>query len=362
MNKPESVPGCGNAANNARFLCLVRLGGFYMSANKESLSHFFSDLINGSSIMAETNTRHAVKINNPGASFHDIAQEAKIQRDTARDYIIDYKSMAKFVRDDLGEARDERGRFQPSLITPEHCIKWLEFKAENASRLVGESEGIHKGRMLNLISEVGKLQAFFEHRKDPEDRFAKMSPQWQSLDIKCNEFRGSSLVAEIASTPKEVRAYNNPDAVLSALRGIDSPLADRSVFVAEMQDRLGLRVDNARSFTLNANQTISFFSKGHMLHNEYKIPKDLYDRAIALNGGHLGKCEIMSYRTYLDHLKTACAAAGEKYSGSHSWRHTYAHRRYDELRAEGKSDARAKAIISVELFHKRLDIVNEYLR
>lgn len=27
MNKPESVPGCGNAANNALFLRLVRLGG-----------------------------------------------------------------------------------------------------------------------------------------------------------------------------------------------------------------------------------------------------------------------------------------------------------------------------------------------
>lgn len=329
-----------------------------MSRNKESISAFLHDLVINSPLQHSDRTRHQIKQDNPGADSHAIAQLSKLQPQGVSDYMKEYKSMLVWVRDNTPAGRApmrEGGKevFQPSLVTKASAIAYLEFKAEGACRDLEEGKGMHQGRMQNLITMVEKIPAFMACR---DDRFAIIAENWKGLHSDLEAFRSSAVVKEIASTPQVTRAYNNPQAVIAEIA------SDRARFIASMQDGLGLRVDNARCFNLNANGTISFFSKGHMPHNNYEIPKDLYQKAVELNGGNIGKCEIMPYRTYLYHLEAACKRVGESYSGSHSFRHGFAKRLYNELLSEGKTEKQAKAEVSEALFHRRLDIVNCYLR
>ncbi len=329
-----------------------------MSSNKESISSFLHDLVINSPLQNSESTKHEIKQANPGADSHAIAQMSKLQPQGLKDYMKEYKSMITYIRDNTDAARApmrEGGKavFQPSLITKQDALAYLEHKAETACKDVEEGKGLHQERMQNLISVVEKIPAFMVGR---DDRFAAIAENWKGLHDDLQAFRSSAMVKEIASTPKVTRAYNNPQAVIAAIT------SDRARFIASMQDRLGLRVDNARCFNINANGTISFFSKGHMPHNNYEIPRDLYDKAVELNGGNIGKCEIMPYRTYLNNLEAACKRVGETYSGSHSLRHGFAKRLYHELLADGKSEKAAKAQVSEALFHRRLDIVDCYLR
>lgn len=333
-----------------------------MSRNKESLSAFFHDLVDNSPIQTQEQTRNEVKKDFSGFNSHEIAQKSRIQPNTAKEYKNTYKDFARYIRDNTSECRDERGIFRPTLLTQDHAMAYLEHRAENAARELEEErkDGISAGRMQNIISQISKIPAFMDGR---DSRFSEMAENWRGFDDAIKEFRSSAFVKEISALPKETRAINNPQAVLNAIERVNTGAqASRSSLVAEIQLRTGLRVDNARCFTLKENGTVAFFSKGHMPHENYKLPSDLYARALAFNGGNMGRVELIPYRTYLNHLQKACAATKERYSGSHSWRHTYAKGRYDELLREGKTETQAKATVSEELFHKRLDIVNVYLR
>lgn len=329
-----------------------------MSSNKESISAFLHDLVLNSPLQHSDSTKHEIKQANPGADSHEIAQLSKLQPAGVRDYMKEYKSMLKWIRDETPAARaptKEGGKevFQPSLVTKQDALSYLEHKAETACRDLEEGKGLHQERMQNLITMVEKIPAFMSGR---DDRFSAIAENWKGLHSDLEAFRSSSMVKEIASTPQVTRAYNNPAAVVSAIGN------DRARFVAEMQSRLGLRVDNARVFTINSNGTISFFSKGHMPHPNFAIPQDLFDKASELNGGNTGRFEALPYRTYLYNLEVACRKVGEAYSGSHSFRHSFAKSMYNRLLSDGKSEKSAKAEVSEALFHRRLDIVDCYLR
>ncbi len=323
-----------------------------MSRNKESIAAFLNDLVMHSQIQNSGKTKHQIKQENEGLTSHEIAQKAPLQK--PHEYIDMYKEMYRDIRDNTTAGRDERGVFQPSLVSGSDAVGFLERKIETAIQDMEEGKrGLSQGRFQNIVSAIEKIPAFMSGRTD---RFQEISESWRGLHTVLDELRNSSTVKELASPPAVTRAYNNPEAVVSALTN------ERAKFVAEMQNRLGLRVDNARTFTINPNGTISFFSKGHMPHKNYAIPRDLYHKALALNNGKFGRAEIMPYRTYLNHLESACKKVGESYSGSHSFRHSFAKSLYNRLLVEGKSAIEAKAAVSEALFHRRIDIVDCYLR
>ncbi len=323
-----------------------------MSRNKESIAGFLNDLVMHSQIQNSGKTRHEIKKENEGLTSHEIAQKAPLQK--PHEYIDMYKEMYRDIRDNTSAGRDERGVFQPSLVSGSDAIGFLERKIETAIQSMEEGKkGISQGRFQNIVSAIEKIPAFMSGRTD---RFQEISEHWKGLHPILDELRNSSMAKELASPPQVTRAYNNPKAVVNAITN------ERAKFVAEMQQRLGLRVDNARSFVINPNGTISFFSKGHMSHKNYAIPQDLHARALALNNGKYGRAEILPYRTYLNNLESACRKVGETYSGSHSFRHSFARSMYHRLLAEGKSVIEAKAAVSEALFHRRIDIVDCYLR
>lgn len=151
------------------------------------------------------------------------------------------------------------------------------------------------------------------------------------------------------------RAFLNPERVIS---NIQDP---RAALAAELQLRTGLRASNVCTIRPNSDGTLYVRSKAGFTASHFKIPSDLYNRILQFSEPNT-RFTLIPYHQYLNELKTACRACNEQYTGSHALRHNYAINRYEALRAEGKTETEAKAQVSIELFHHRLDVIDTYLR
>ncbi len=290
-------------------------------------------------------------------SFHEVAKHTNIRQDTAKAYIGTLKEMGNWLKTQ-GKCLDEKNHFDVKLITADHVYSWLSRKVEENLEKAANGEKMNQcARTIdNIISACNKWAACADR-----SRGANLVP---SMEKAMDQFR-EKVLSDMPESQSRIRAYEKPEAVIRELANGTgkAELNDRAALVAEIQLRTGLRVDNARSFTLLPNNRISIISKGGMPHNSYKIPSDLYARALEFNGG-LGKCELIAYRTYLDKLQGACNRLKTDYHqcSSHGLRHNYSQNRYQDLISKGYSETRAKATVSEELFHRRLDIVDVYLK
>jgi integrase len=91
------------------------------------------------------------------------------------------------------------------------------------------------------------------------------------------------------------------------------------------------------------------------------LSKDLYED-LSEYVGVMGKLES-TYDRYLYALNTAARQTGQFYPGrgTHGLRHNFAYRRYYECIDAGYGNYEAKACVSAELNHNRLDITDTYL-
>lgn len=292
------------------------------------------------------------------ASFHETAQFTPIRQSTAKEYIGTLSEMGNYLKS-RGECLDEKGHFDIKMVNADHVYSWLSAKVEEnlEKAAMGEKMGQCSNRMDNIASIMNKWAVAADRT-----RGTNLVPE---MEKKIAEFR-EKILPDMPQSQARIRAYENPEAVIKELaNGTGSPnLNARAQLVAEIQLRTGLRVDNARNFELKPNGRIAITSKGGMPHKNYQLPQDLYARALNFNGGNYGRCELISYRTYLDKLEGACRRIGVNYNkhSSHGFRHTFAKNLYNSLRKQGISDVRAKAMVSKELFHTRLDVVETYLK
>ena len=155
----------------------------------------------------------------------------------------------------------------------------------------------------------------------------------------------------------ETRAFSNPWRVIGAM---DDP---RARLAAALQLSTGLRAMNVCKMQLNSDGSGSLFVRSKA---GYTVPHFAISPKISAELRELadpsGKVNLISYKAYIAQIQAACAAVGERYSGSHAFRHNFARARYAELRGQGMSEDRAKLVVSEELFHHRTDIIDTYLR
>ncbi len=343
------------------------MGKNFASVSSQFRADFWdSGLVSGTKSVGdykegEPRTKHEQKIalREKGITgFHDMAKSTNIKAETAKGYVGVMTEMGKWLRE-RGECLDEKHHFDVRLVTPDHVYQWLSSKVEANVELAekGEKMGQCYRRIDNIVSACNKWAACADRT-----RGANLVP---SMEKKMEEFR-QKVLADMPDNPARIKAYENPEAVIHELgKGGGRPeLNARASLVAEIQLRVGLRVDNARCFALLPDDKISIVSKGGMPHDKYQMPHDLYARMVEFNGGKLGRCELIAYRTYLDKLEGACHRLGINYHdhASHGFRHNHAQRYYKELIAKGTSETRAKALVSLDLFHQRLDVVEVYLK
>ena len=227
-------------------------------------------------------------------------------------------------------------------LPPQAVRDYLDYKS---------TSGIHHQRVADICSAMDKLDDMI----NAANRNTGKDCAIVNYEPTVKAFR-ENILPDVARSPRETRAFNNPEAVISHL-------PDRAAVAASIQLTHGLRVDNATNFTLNNDGTIGFIAKGGKSYDHFRIEPSLYQKICALFSDSVGKTiQLLPYSTYLHQLKNACTACGERFSGTHSLRHSHAQRLYNELRGKGLSDTAAKARVSEDLFHRRLEIVNTYLR
>ena len=154
---------------------------------------------------------------------------------------------------------------------------------------------------------------------------------------------------------QETRAFHDPWRVIATMTDPRAQLA------ATIQLTTGLRSMNVTRLQLNNDGSLYVRSKAGFTVPNFKIPAKISAELRELADSS-GRVNLISYKPYIAAIQAACAAVGERYSGSHSFRHNYAQSRYAELRGQGMSVDRAKLVVSEELFHHRLDIIDKYLR
>jgi hypothetical protein len=154
---------------------------------------------------------------------------------------------------------------------------------------------------------------------------------------------------------QETRAFGNPQAVIAAMTDPRAQLA------ATIQLETGLRSMNVCKLQLNSDGSLFVRSKAGYTCPHFAISGKISAELRALADTQ-GRVNLIAYKPYIANIQAACAAVGEKYTGSHAFRHNYAQNRFCELRGQGLSVDRAKMQVSEELFHHRLDVVDKYLR
>ena len=261
---------------------------------------------------------------------HEIAGSVKItQSETYKKYKGIYMELGHFVRS------EGLGNDLMKSINPESVRLYLDYKLD---------EGLTNNALQGICSAVNKLDNIMNN-VDGGQR------DWSGIVQECRDYARSNA----PDTSDEVRRYENPTAVIDAIAD------DRCKLAAEIQYATGLRVSDAILIRINPDDTVSIVSKAGYRDPHYdRIPQDLMDRIKAYAGGK-DMVRITTYSHYAYELRKACNAVGEHYTGTHAWRHTYANESYHRHRAEGMSHDEARAAVSKELFHERLDVVDRYI-
>lgn len=275
-------------------------------------------------------SEHTAELRAQGVTdWHGIAQQTHI---TESETLDKYKGVWK----DLGNFSKSNGYGTKLTKISAECVQsFLTVKLE---------DGRSYNTMMNYLTAINKLDAFINAATGSPARFSGV-PDSMRQEIKETAPRLDT----------ETRAFDNPQSVINAISDPKCQLA------AELQLQTGLRVHDATYIRLNENGTLDINSKAGRRIENFSIPADLSNRLREINGG-AGNFNLVGYNHYIYELKKACNAVGEHYTGSHAFRHSYAKTHYAMYIKGGTTPDEAKARVSEELFHHRLDIIDTYLR
>lgn len=283
----------------------------------------------GSSITRGQETRVAIEHGATGR--HQIAAETGIHSSLT---LARYKGV---WRDYLNHCKTEGYGKDPRTYPPESVADYMQCRIDN-------------GCSANTLQSIGSALSKWAAACDKAyggDRFAT----W-ARPISEARALGRQICPRL---DLETRAFSNPWKVIGAITDPRARLA------AAIQLTTGLRSMNVCTMQLNADGSLFVRSKAGYTCPHFAIPAKISAELRAL-ADPSGKVNLIAYKPYIAAIQAACAAIGERYSGSHAFRHNFAQRRYAELRGQGLSVDRAKLQVSEELFHHRLDVVDKYLR
>jgi len=152
------------------------------------------------------------------------------------------------------------------------------------------------------------------------------------------------LRPKLARPANETRAYKHLDKI---------EMQEKYQIAFKLQRDYGLRVAPATNInpTEQLKGNVLFYKEkgGKISHKELNPELAEKIRETAKNGGYK-----VPYSSYKYALRKAIEKTGQKYTGSHGIRHTYAQKRLEE--------GLTKAEVSAEMGHNREDIIRVYLR
>lgn len=150
------------------------------------------------------------------------------------------------------------------------------------------------------------------------------------------------------------RAYANLEAIKVHMHGIHA-------LSFQLQKDYGLRATaatNIKPEQLKPGNKLELVKEGGK-RQTIKIDPLLHKQLRALTSQ--GKGLYVPYDQYLKSFKEAVKLSGQKYTGTHGLRYSYAQDKVNNLRTQGFSDVKAKGMVSSDLGHKRTEITDHYL-
>jgi len=227
-----------------------------------------------------------------------------------------YKSLDNARNDlkNLGNYAKEHGIKDMSKIDAQIVKNWIE------------SKGISYNTASNYLSEINKVH---EHLSISREDVKELRTEFKT---------------ELRSNELQSRAYKHLDRI---------QLPQKSQPAFELQRDYGLRMNAATHINIEKQidgNTLKYQEKGGKW-NEKELNPTLVSKI--KENAVSGKYEL-SINTYRDQLKREIEKTGQKYTGTHGIRHTYAQ---NQLEA-GKS----KQEVSEAMGHSREEITNTYLR
>ena len=188
-----------------------------------------------------------------------------------------------------------------------------------------DSKNISYNTSSNYMSELNKLSDHFNFTRE------------EIKDLRAD------LKKELPKAELETRAYKNLEKI---------ELKEKHQVAFELQRDYGLRVNASTHIDLNKQlngNTLTYREKGGKLSQKVLSPnlaQKIKENAVE------GKYEI-NKRTYSRDLQREIEKIGQKYTGTHGIRHTY---------AQKMLETHSKAEVSKELGHTREEITDTYLR
>ena len=273
--------------------------------------------------------------------FHEIAKHVGFyQSDTLVKYNGIYKQYINFEKAE-GRTADIRA------FTASKADAFLQYKFDL---------GTSSSQMLSYCKAFTKLEGMLETVNG-----GFRGQQSAKIDEVLKVWRSEANDAQRPVAEREPRAYNDAAAVVAA---VEDP---RAQVAASLQLETGLRVHDVTYVRLNADDTLNINSKAGYRVANFPIPQNLATELRAFGAKNLQadgstKFNLISYDKYRSELKAAAESCGERYSGTHSLRHSFANNLYNELRAEGLTDIQARVILAERLFHGRVSVTYYYVK
>lgn len=156
------------------------------------------------------------------------------------------------------------------------------------------------------------------------------------------------------SKNEENRAYQNTEAIKEVMRDTTMSIS------SDLQAEAGFRVHdaiNSSKWTINNDNTITINgSKGGIEYTTRALNNETIQRAReAQENGYKA-----NYTEYREALKQGVERSGQEYKGTHGLRYNFAQARVEELKSSGYTNDEAKAQVSLEMGHSRIDITDHY--
>lgn len=274
-------------------------------------------------------------------NFHDVSKRIGFyESGTLHKYNGIYKQYLKFEKTE-GRPADIRA------FTSDKADAFLQMKWD---------EGKSSSTMLGYCKAFAKLEGMLE----------TVSKDWgeqhsSKMDAMLKDWRMEANDAQRPVNEQECRAYQNPQAVVDS---IEDP---RAHLAASLQLETGLRVHDVTYIRLNPDNTLEVNSKAGYRVANFQIPANLAAELRQFGAANMQadgstKFNLISYNGYRNELKAATEKCGERYTGTHALRASFAVNLYNSLRAEGKTDMEARTELAKALFHGRISVTYYYVK
>jgi integrase len=247
--------------------------------------------------------------------------------------------------------------------------------ANNKQILIDVNHFIRQEFGCKTIREITPqmVGAYLQHKIDGGAKsstfFRCTAPAMNNLESMLNRV---GVAADFQSVIKDAKAIaaekcEKPDMSSrnygdNAERVIEAIKDDTARFCCHLQLEYGLRANESYKIHLipGRENVMEIHQKGGARTIKEISPED-YQRLVSMSNGR-DNFYISDYQTVRRAWGDACERMGVADNGLHGLRATYAHRSFDAHEARGLSRNEAKAEVSQELGHTRLEIVDTYLR